>query len=137
MMQVTALDETGKKVDWFFIYKVPQLSKGANNDQTTGYEYVYYDSTIDQQQQVNNRNIVKSQFVLNSDQGALNNPLDSVFKNPPATTGWILYNDERPGDVPGKDNGALGHTKGVLAFDVETETGYWLLHSWPKFAEPT
>jgi hypothetical protein len=28
-MQVTALDEADKKVDWFFIYKVPQLSAGA------------------------------------------------------------------------------------------------------------
>ena len=135
-MEVTALDEAGKKVDWFFIYKVPQLSKGATTDQTTGYEYVYYDSTIDQQPTVSNRNIVKSPFVLNSDQGALNKTLDLVFNNPDSTTGWILYNDERPGDIPGKDNGALGHTKGVLAFDTDTKTGYWLLHSWPKFAEP-
>jgi hypothetical protein len=61
---------------------------------------------------------------LNSDQGALNKTLDSVFNNPDSTTGWILYNDERPGDVPGTDNGALGHTKGVLAFDTATKTGY-------------
>ena len=135
-MEVTALDEAGKKVDWFFIYKVPQLSAGANTDKTTGYEYVYYDSSIDQQPVVSNRNILKSPFVLNSDQGALNKTLDSVFDNPDSTTGWILYNDERPGDIPGKDNGALGHTKGILAFDTATKTGYWLLHSWPKFAEP-
>ena len=135
-MQVTALDEANKKVDWFFIYKVPQLSAGANTDKTTGYEYVYYDSSIDQQPTVSNRNILKSPYVLNSDQGALNETLDSVFNNPDSTTGWILYNDERPGDVPGKDNGALGHTKGVLAFDTATKSGYWLLHSWPKYAEP-
>jgi deoxyribonuclease-2 len=135
-MKVTALDEAGKQVDWFFIYKVPQLSAGATTDKTTGYEYVYYDSSIDQQPTVSNRNILKSPYVLNSDQGALNKTLDSVFNNLNATTGYILYNDERPGDIPGKDNGALGHTKGVLAFDTETNTGYWLLHSWPKFAEP-
>jgi deoxyribonuclease II len=112
-MQVTALDEGNKKVDWFFIYKVPQLSAGANTDKTTGYEYVYYDSSIDQQPTASNRNILKSPYVSNSDQGALNKTLDSVFNNPDSTTGWILYNDEKPGDVPGKDNGALGHTKGV------------------------
>jgi hypothetical protein len=28
-MQVTAFDEANKKVAWFFIYKVPQLSAGA------------------------------------------------------------------------------------------------------------
>jgi len=134
-MKVTALDEAGKSVDWFFIYKVPQLSAGATTDKTTGYEYVYYDSAIDQKPP-SGRNILKSPYVLNSKQGALNETLDSVFNDPADSTGWILYNDERPGDVPGKDNGALGHTKGVLAFDAATETGYWLLHSWPKFAEP-
>jgi hypothetical protein len=45
-MQVTALDEADKKVDWPFIYKVPQLSAGATTDKTKGYEYVYYDSSI-------------------------------------------------------------------------------------------
>ena len=81
-MEVTALDESGKTVDWYFIYKVPQLAKGATTDMTTGYEYVYYDSFIDQQPTVSNRNIVKSPYVLNSDQGALNKTLDSVFNNP-------------------------------------------------------
>jgi hypothetical protein len=78
-MQVTALDEADKKVDWFFIYKVPQLSAGATTDKATGYEYVYYDSSIDQQLTVNNRNIVKSPYVLNSDQRALNKTLEEDF----------------------------------------------------------
>lgn len=134
-MNVSALDESGKAVDWFFLYKVPKLVKGANSDEATGYEYVYYDSTIDKLPP-NQRVIDRSPYVLNSSQGALNLTLDSVFDNPGATTGYILYNDERPGDIPGKDNGALGHTKGVLAFDSKTQSGYWLLHSWPKFAEP-
>jgi hypothetical protein len=34
-MEVAALDEAGKKVDWFFIYKVPQLAAGATTDKTT------------------------------------------------------------------------------------------------------
>jgi deoxyribonuclease-2 len=135
-MKISALDESGKPVDWFFIYKVPQLTEGATTDKTTGYEYVYYDSTIDALPSAK-QNIEKSPYVLNSDKGALNLTLDSVFKNnPDASTGWILYNDEMPADIPGKDNGSLGHTKGVLAFDTKTKTGYWLLHSWPKFADP-
>jgi deoxyribonuclease-2 len=134
-MNISALDENGKKVDWFFLYKVPKLVNGANTDKTTGYEYVYYDSTIDKLSP-NKQIIDKSPYVLNSSKGALNLTLDSVFIQPDPTTGWILYNDEKPGDIPGKDNGALGHTKGVLAFDTKTKTGYWLLHSWPKFAEP-
>jgi len=39
-MQISALDESGKPVDWWFIYKVPQLIAGTNSDSATGYEYV-------------------------------------------------------------------------------------------------
>ena len=40
-MEVTALDEAGKKA--------PHMAAGATTDKTTGYEYVYYDSSVDQQ----------------------------------------------------------------------------------------
>ena len=48
-MKISALDESGKPVDWWFIYKVPKLSAGAAIDPATGYEYVYYESAIDAQ----------------------------------------------------------------------------------------
>jgi deoxyribonuclease-2 len=134
-MKISALDETGKPVDWWFIYKVPQLSPGLNNDSATGYEYVYYDSSIDKE----NGKVDKSENTLDKDKGALNLTLDSVFKNfknPPTTTGWILYNDEMPASAKRKDDGNMGHTKGVIAFDTESKTAFWLLHSWPKFADP-
>ncbi len=41
-----------------------------------------------------------------------------------------------PASADRKDNGNLGHTKGVLAFDTATKTALWLLHSWPKYADP-
>lgn len=138
-MNVTALDESGKPVDWWFIYKVPQLGAGAGTDAATGYEYVYYDATIDGNKDPRKKNIAKSPYLLNGGKGALNLTLDSVFKNfkkPPPTVGWILYNDEMPGDVGLKDDGSRGHTKGVIAFDTASKTAYWLLHSWPKFADP-
>lgn len=135
-MKVSALDENGKPTDWWFIYKVPQLSAGLGNDSATGYEYVYYDATIDVAKNKADRNVNKSPNVLNKGKGALNLTLDSVFRNPGATTGYILYNDEKPADAAGKDNGNLGHTKGVIAFDTASKTAYWLLHSWPKFADP-
>ena len=138
-MNVTALDENGKPVDWWFIYKVPQLGAGAGTDAATGYEYVYYDATIDANPDPRKRNVARSPYVLNSDNGALNLTLNSVFKNfknPPASTGWILYNDEMPASAKRKDDGQKGHTKGVIAFDTASKTAYWLLHSWPKFADP-
>ena len=127
-MQISALDENGKPVDWWFIYKVPQLGRGANNDTATGYEYVYYDP--------NQSEVQKSAYLLNEGKGALNQTLNSVFNKTSATTGWILYNDEKPASAKGADDGNLGHTKGVLAFDTASKTAYWLLHSWPKFADP-
>jgi deoxyribonuclease II len=130
-MKVSALDESGKPVDWWFVYKVPKLTdiKGVGSvPSATGYEYVYYDPHVGA--------VGASKDVLTDGKGALDLTLDSVFKNPTATTGWILYNDEMPKDAARKDNGNLGHTKGVIAFDTATKTAFWLLHSWPKYADP-
>jgi len=138
-MKISALDETGNPVDWWFIYKVPKLGAGAGSDSATGYEYVYYDSKIDANSDLKQKNVAKSPYVLNSSNGALNLTLNSVFNSPaplPESTGWILYNDEMPERVGKTDDGNKGHTKGVIAFDTATNTGYWLLHSWPKFADP-
>ena len=138
-MKVCALDESNKPTDWWFIYKVPQLNQGAGSDKATGYEYVYYDATIDQNPDKSKKNISKSPYTLNGGKGALNLTMDSVFtnfKNPPATTGWILYNDEMPASTKETDDGNKGHTKGVIAFDTASKTAFWLLHSWPKFADP-
>jgi deoxyribonuclease-2 len=135
-MKVSALDENGKPVDWWFIYKVPQLSPGANSDSAIGYEYVYYDSTIDSAANKADRKVFKSPHILEGGDGALNRTLDLVFDKPDPTTGYVLYNDEMPASAKSRDDGNLGHTKGVIAFDTATKTAYWLLHSWPKFAEP-
>ena len=140
--RISALDENGKPVDWWFIYKVPQLSAGAGSDKATGYEYVYYDSAIDANKDPKKRVVSKSPNVLNGGKGALNQTLDLVFKNfknPAKSTGWILYNDEMPASQTNQnrsDDHHKGHTKGVIAFDTASETAYWLLHSWPKYVEP-
>lgn len=133
---VQALDENGKPVDWWFMYKVPQLNKGAANDAATGYEYVYYDSSLDRSTTKSDRKVRQSPYKISEGKGALNETLNSVFENPAGTMGWVLYNDEKPSGAAGPDDANLGHTKGVLAFDTASKSAYWLLHSWPKFAEP-
>ncbi len=127
-MEVSALDENGKPVDWWFIYKVPKLAKDAGTDSATGYEYIYFDANIE--------NVVRSPNLLNDNQGALDVTLNSIFQSRAKTTGYVLYNDEKPESAGGTDNGALGHTKGVIAFDAQSGTAFWLLHSWPKYADP-
>jgi len=127
-MNVCALDESGKPVDYWFAYKVPKLSKDANSHSAVGYEYVYYDPKV--------KKVAPSPYVMNSGKGALDLTLQSLFKKPAPSTGWILYNDEMPASAKRSDDGSFGHTKGVIGFDLATKTAVWLLHSWPKFAEP-
>lgn len=131
-MNVSALDENGRPVDWWFMYKVPKLHAGNGGDAATGYEYVYYDATIDKE----GGPVAASQHTIDSGKGALNETLNAVFGCKDPSLGWILYNDETPDAAKITDDGNLGHTKGVIAFDVESKTAWWLLHSWPKFAEP-
>jgi deoxyribonuclease-2 len=130
-MNISALDETGNKVDWWFAYKVPKLTvtkQVAGVPAAVGYEYVYYDAKGGE--------AAPSANNLGDDRGALDLTLASVFEKPAATTGWILYNDEMPASAARKDVSSLGHTKGVIAFDTASKTAFWLLHSWPKFADP-
>jgi len=127
-MNITALDEAGKPVDWWFAYKVPRLDNVAGSPTATGYEYVYYDPNVGK--------VVRSPNLLTDGKGALDLTIKSVFEKPDATTGWILYNDEMPSDAKRLDSSSFGHTKGVIAFDTASKTALWLLHSWPKYADP-
>jgi deoxyribonuclease-2 len=131
-MKLTPLDENQQPVDWWFLYKVPKLTS-AKSDGTAainavGYEYAYFDASSPK--------LGMSPNVLTTGKGALDLTLAATFDSPDATTGWILYNDEMPSSTDRKDNNSLGHTKGVIAFDTATNTAIWLLHSWPKFADP-
>ncbi|GAB2846384.1 deoxyribonuclease II family protein [Pseudoduganella ginsengisoli] len=127
-MEISALDENGNAVDWWFAYKVPKMAQDGNTAAATGYEYVYYDPNIGK--------VVQSANVLTDGKGALDLTIASIFSNPADSTGWILYNDEMPADAQRADSSSFGHTKGVLAFDTASKTALWLLHSWPKYADP-
>lgn len=127
-MNISALDENGKAVDWWFMYKVPKLTKDAGTNSATGYEYIYFDPKLGK--------VVRSPNLLTDGKGALDLTLNAVFENPSDTTGWILYNDEMPASAKRTDVNSFGHTKGVIAFDTASKTAFWLLHSWPKFADP-
>jgi deoxyribonuclease-2 len=127
-MNISALGDAGQSVDWWFLYKVPKLTASNGAGGAAGYEYLYYDSKAKKPQVSSND--------LRQDKGALHFTLDNIFNSASATTGWLLYNDEQPSDAGGKDNGELGHTKGVIAFDTASKTAIWMLHSWPKYADP-
>ncbi|TPE99975.1 deoxyribonuclease [Burkholderia pseudomallei] len=128
-MTISPRDEQNRSVDLWFAYKVPKLTKDTDSDSATGYEYVYYDREIGSVQKSPNR--------MNNPKGALFYTLDSIFGDPGSTTGWILYNDEMPADADRSNNATLGHTKGVIAFDIASNSALWLLHSWPKYTSPS
>lgn len=125
--EISALDESGNPVDWWFAYKVPKLGKTADEPTATGYEYIYYDPNI--------KKVVQSPNLLTDGKGALDLTLKAIFDTPAPTTGWILYNDEMPADANRTDSSTYGHTKGVLAFNTDSKTALWILHSWPKYAD--
>jgi deoxyribonuclease-2 len=130
-MTISPLNESGNPVDRWFIYKVPRAAQEniTGIGPASGYEYAYFDDAIGAVQ--------ASPFKLDGGKGALNLTLSSVFDEKTDATGWILYNDEHPiEELDYQDNGALGHTKGALLFDVDSDTGLWLLHSWPKYVWP-
>lgn len=133
-MDLSAMDNDGKPVDWWFMYKVSGKSKtkaGKKISGLTGAEYIYFDST-----EANNGKLYEPVGDDVLKRGALPNTVNQLYAKPgPATQhlGWFFYNDEDP--LTGKTNGSLGHTKGVLAYDFATDTAFWLVQSTPKFPE--
>jgi deoxyribonuclease II len=135
-MTLSALNDDGKPVDWWFLYKLPQDARPTTGTATTtGFEYLYYEPG----QAAPSR----SAHTLADGGGALHQTLAGFFGSavggPPAadvpiTTGWILYNDEIPGATVNDER--RGHTKGVLAFDAVENSALWLLHSTPRFPHP-
>lgn len=125
-------DSTNEPVDWWFMYKLPHNAKSPKDakdqsEPSTGWEYLYFDAET-------KGDLALSKQTLEDDTCALQQTLAAIYDaepNPPKGLGWICYNDEVADR--GKDSGSFGHTKGVLAFDLESDTAFWLLHSWPKF----
>lgn len=125
-MAISAIDEKGNPVDWWFMYKVSGESTTSDGKKLFGIEYVYFDATAPADAKLT----LSPNYVDKG--GVLPNTLASIYdaKNP--NMGWFCYNDENP--ITDQTNGSRGHTKGVLAFDLESDTAFWLIHSTPKFS---
>lgn len=133
-MALKVLSDSGKPVDWWFIYKLPDNTKpskgaAANFTKTRGNEYLYYDG-------VEATDLALSPNTTDGKQGALRATLDQIYSagDDDQGLGWICYNDEIPRTE--KNDEEKGHTKGILAYDLDSDTAFWLLHSWPKFVDP-
>lgn len=128
MTILSALSEqSGKAIDWWFAYKLPENVSINGSEKTTGQEYLYFDPETD-------KGLTLSGLQLNSTESALTRTLDQLSESKRSThssLGWILYNDEKPDKTA--DAETKGHSKGALVFNQKTDSGFWLLHSWPCF----
>jgi len=119
-------DQSGQPVDWWFMYKVAGKSTTTSGPKATGTEYAYFDARTP-----DSGKLILSPPRIDKD-GALPATLAQVYgQQANDNLGWFFYNDENP--ITGKTNSARGHTKGVLAFDLATNSGLWLVQSTPKF----
>lgn len=119
-------NQSGQVVDWWFIYKLP-VNIGPKKN-TTGFEFLYADSIAE-------NGLSLSPISLDHPESALGLTLDQIFSQE-SGYGYILWNDEIPPSplTPNpKNKGSKGHTKGVLAFSKKTNSGFYLLHSTPRF----
>lgn len=123
-----ARDETGKPVDWWFMYKVSEKSQSTGKP-ASGTEYLYMDANGARRR----KPLALSPNRIDGKRGALQSTLQQLYaKGAKANKnlGWYFYNDQYPAGVV---VGSRGHTKGVLAFDLRTNGAFWLVQSTPEF----
>ena len=130
----TVIGDQGKPVDWWFIYKISETAKTTARRAVTGAEYIYYDSTMADD---SDSGVVLSPHRIDQS-SALQHTLAPIFSDAAKANkqlGWYCYNDEDHYDHRHSGSGPSdrGHCKGTVAFDLETDTAFWLLHSVPLF----
>ncbi|XP_071802743.1 plancitoxin-1-like isoform X1 [Asterias amurensis] len=114
---ITCLDEGGKPVDWFIVYKLPIIRNSSSKQVQQGYGYMYMD--------VRQTALKLSKTGLNTANHAIAHTLQQIYSNHGSSNvGYLMYSDGLP-------NSKKGHTKGDLAFDKSS--GFWLVHSTPHF----
>jgi deoxyribonuclease II len=117
---------SGTPVDWWFMYKLP-MEVGPNKN-TSGYEYLYLDANSDSE-------LALSPIDFTHENSAFGLSLKNVFDQD-SPYGYILWNDEIPPtpEMPIPRNiGKKGHSKGILAFSKSENSGFYLIHSTPRF----
>ncbi|CAE52578.1 DNase II [Fowlpox virus] len=118
--KVNCVNEEGEVVDWYFVYKLPKLQKLG----TKGNEYLYIDS--------NNPKWKRGKVPINSRYSIIGKTLYPIYDLYDSKyIEYIFYND----GIPGSKNysSKVGHTKGVMAWNSDSVTGFWLIHSVPRF----
>ncbi|XP_071802744.1 plancitoxin-1-like isoform X2 [Asterias amurensis] len=95
---ITCLDEGGKPVDWFIVYKLPIIRNSSSKQVQQGYGYMYMD--------VRQTALKLSKTGLNTANHAIAHTLQQIYSNHGSSNvGYLMYSDGLP-------NSKKGHTKG-------------------------
>lgn len=108
-------------------YKLPEDVPIDGSQETTGLEFLYFDPAGNKPLALVGRRIDAPESALVRTLAQINEKNRSTQR----TLGWILYNDEKPDRT--ENSSSKGHSKGALVFDQDTDSAFWLLHSWPCF----
>lgn len=116
-------DESGKLVDWFYLYKLPKSleESEAEKHSSSGLSYAYILPS-------STEGWTLSERLVNESSSIPGLTLSFIYKKNDDDNLVMMYNDE-PTNSP--TDGTRGHTKGVVvANDI---SGFWLVHSVPKY----
>jgi len=116
---LSCLDREGNQVPWFTFIKYP----GNVSNETA--RYAYFDPNLGS---TTYKIILGSHCDTKGE--ALPNTIEAINEISSEHLNLLVYNDEPPNrewDPYG------GHAKGILAFDNQTNTGVYIMHSFPKF----
>ncbi|XP_061184095.1 deoxyribonuclease-2-alpha-like isoform X2 [Saccostrea echinata] len=115
---------TGEPVDWFTVYKLPEIHEvGIDKWSYYGVGFYYMDS--------NSPSWKLSSVPFNQTGHSVEYTLRQIYKNTTSEYMYSMYNDQPP---QGRTSLNHGHTKGVFAFDKSE--GFWLIMSIPHFPPP-
>ena len=115
------VDESGKPVDWFVMYKLP-ANKGEGKVERNGLGYVQITS-LDP-----DSGWKLSALSMDDPKSTTGRTLAPLYANNGVESLEVMYNDQYP---EGKQFAGRAHSKGVVAADART--GFWLVHSVPGF----
>ncbi|XP_062973969.1 deoxyribonuclease-2-beta [Elgaria multicarinata webbii] len=120
--EISCLNEDGKPVDWYILYKFPMRIRDKSAE--SGLEYMFMDSVTP--------TWTLSKYFINMTESALGQTLQQLYKNYKSkenTTAYVMYNDGPPNKM--NYSWTHGHSKGFLLLDQYQ--GFWVIHSIPAF----
>jgi len=123
--KLSCLDRNGKDVPWFTLLKFPgSVTK-------TGERYAYFDDNSGGAYEIVNGTLADGK------DEPLAKTIESINAISKSHINLYVYNDEYPVADPNLTTTYNAHAKGIIAYDNDTRSGVYIMHSLPKFPQVT